>query len=292
MAASSLPLSKWTMFGQSTPFVGFSILDLILDKAIGQEWQDLPIGEIVGRVGLEFLGTPYVGWTLERDVDREFCFVTLEGLDCVTFFESSLCIARALKSWSTFERRPPKPTATDLIREVTSTRYRGGIVGDYSSRLHYTTDWIRDNYVRGNARDMASVWPGSILESKPIDFMTKHVDTYRQLRAHPELVPKIARVEAEMTRRGFRYFPTATLNDVSPKLRSGDIIGLVSKTPGMDVDHTGLIVVENGKPVFVHASSTQKKVVKDKPLAEVDSASGKYLGIVVARPMWDLESGV
>jgi hypothetical protein len=64
-------------------------LKSIYDKAIEENWRDLPFGDLVGKVAIEFVGTPYQGGTL--DGEPEICRVILDGLDCVTFFESLTC---------------------------------------------------------------------------------------------------------------------------------------------------------------------------------------------------------
>ena len=82
------------------------------------------------RVAMEFQGTPYVGFTLELDKDRELCSVNLAGLDCVTFFEDTLDFSRMLKTGGR--------TPAAMLEQVTLTRwYRGGKLGDFTTRLHY-----------------------------------------------------------------------------------------------------------------------------------------------------------
>src|SRR6516162_393783 len=99
-------------------FDGQDVFTRIVNKALAEKWNQLPIGELIGKIALELKGTPYVGFTLERSADAEYCVVNLEGLDCVTFFEDSLCMARILK------RGKSSPEA--LLNEVQTTRYRGG----------------------------------------------------------------------------------------------------------------------------------------------------------------------
>src|SRR5208337_1204656 len=103
---------------------GQDVFSRILKKSAAENWRQLPIGELIGRIALEFKGTPYVGFTLELSPDSESCVVNLNGLDCVTFFEDSLCLARMIKRG----KRSPE----DLLAEVRTTRYRGGRIGDFT----------------------------------------------------------------------------------------------------------------------------------------------------------------
>ena len=140
-----------------TQFTGEEIFARVMSKAKLNGWAKMPIGELVGKVGTELLGTPYVGFTLEGNVDVEVCTVNLSGLDCVTFFESSLGFARIItKGLST----------TQALRdEVRFTRYRGGKLTDYTSRLHYTLDWMFDNQEKGVVVPVTDFLP----EAKPFE---------------------------------------------------------------------------------------------------------------------------
>lgn len=281
---NGLPFAK---AGQDPAIRGTGILNRILDRAMAGGWYRLPIGELVGKIGLEFIGTPYVGFTLELDAGREFCVVNLEGLDCVTFFENSLGIARALKSWASFERKPTlRPTMDDVVREITTTRYRGGKLGDYTSRLHYTFDWMYDNVQKGTVREITGSLPGAKAFPGKVDYMSTHPEAYRQLRAHPELIERIRAIEVAIQERENLFLPKERVPAQESKLETGDIVGLVTSAPGLDISHTGLIVREGCRARFLHASSSQKKVVLDRPIGDVLSDSKKDIGLAVVRPIW------
>lgn len=264
-------------------FRGVGTLNSILRKARGSGWDRLPIGEIVARVGTELLGTPYVGWTLEQNADREFCYVTLQGLDCVTFFESSLGISRMIKAGES--------TPDDLIRQVTTTRYRKGRVGGYPSRLHYASDWIRDNSLRGHVKNITPNLIGAIPLGKYIDFMSRNTKVYRQLVAHPELVREIEATEQELSRVAngpsaeICYLPTSKVAEAERELKSGDIVAIATSITGMDCSHTGLIQLVKGEARFLHASSAAKKVVLGPRISEYLKESSKAIGLMVARPI-------
>jgi len=61
-----------------------AVLGEIQRAARAEQWVSLPIGERTVRVAEFFLGTPYVGGTLDKDPETEVCTVVLDGLDCVT----------------------------------------------------------------------------------------------------------------------------------------------------------------------------------------------------------------
>jgi hypothetical protein len=276
LALSGVTLTAFgRMLVHGEPVAGADVLERILAKASREAWRRLPIGEVVGRVGREFVDTPYLGFTLEIDDHVESCVVTLLGLDCVTFFESSLAIARMIRRG---ERTP-----ADLLRHVTHTRYRGGRIDGYLSRLHYTTDWIHDNVRKGVVRDVTRDLPGAAPFEARVGFMSANPDKYRQLAANPRLLPEKRRLETAINARRMWYVPKEHVAKAEARLGTGDIIGLTTSVAGLDISHTGLCYRdEAGVLRFMHASSTQKKVVLDARLSE---CIGRNTGIMAARPL-------
>jgi hypothetical protein len=259
-------------------FTGRETFDRLLALARDSGWSDLPIGDRIGAVGMALQQTPYVDATLELYPDREVCSVNLRGLDCVTFFESALAFARMLK------RGGRTPEA--LLAEVAFTRYRGGRLTDYASRLHYTSDWLFDNDRKGVVRLITGELPGAARFAKRVGYMTAHPEAYRQLRANPDLVREIALVEAEINARAMDYLPKARVAAAAPLLRTGDIVGVTTTLDGLDCAHTGLCYRDAaGVLRFLHASTTRKAVILDGPLAAYLARVSTHTGIMVARPL-------
>lgn len=231
-----------------------------------------PIGQRMEFFARKFIGTPYVGATLDQNPMTEKCTVILEGLDCVTFMETVFALART-----------PNPTVEKLNNAVTKTRYWGGKVDGYLSRLHYTTDWFFDNARKGTISDLSKELPGAVPFTRKVSFMSSHSDKYPALKANPSLLPALLKQESANNARAKWYIPRAALGRVEPLLHTGDIIGLVGGAEGIDISHVGLIIVEDAVPHFVHASSTKKKVTFDNRLSDYLEGS-KTEGIIVARP--------
>lgn len=257
-------------------FEGEDVFAKLLEKATAEGWAKLPIGERVGRIGLELLETPYVAFTLELWTDREACVINLKGLDCVTFFESSLGFARMLARGG--------KTPADLVREVTFTRYRGGILGDYSTRLHYTMDWMYDNQQKGSVELITKSLPGSEPFRDRVNFMSRNFPNYKQLKENPDLVQKIFSLESEINERQTYFVPVSRIESVEPLLKTGDIVGITAGQRGLDCAHTG-ICYRNKQGVlrFLHASQSGKKVMLDKRLSEY--LNGFATGAMFARPL-------
>lgn len=262
-------------------FQGTDTFSRIVAKATAEKWAALPIGELMGKIAKELEGTPYVAHTLELSDDKEVCSVNLTGLDCVTFFETTLDFARMLKKGES------SPDA--LLKEVQFTRYRGGVVGDYSSRLHYTTDWLVDNQKKHVVKVLNDL-PGAEPFTQKVGFMSSNPDKYRQLAAHPELVEKLKRQEKAINSRPpLKFMPMDKIAAVEPLLKTGDIVGVCTSQPGIDIAHTGLIYrTEDGVAHFMDASSGKTKMkvsIESGPISAALNWSKQLTGAMFARPL-------
>jgi hypothetical protein len=262
-------------------FKGEDVFARLLKQAKVGNWAALPIGECMKRVAMTLEGTPYVAFTLELDKDNEICSVNLDGLDCVTFFEDTLDFSRMLK------RGGGSPKA--MLAEIGFTRYRGGKMTDFTSRLHYTTDWMYDNELKGVVKVLAPELPGRAPFTQKVGIMSAKPKNYRQLVAHPELIPTIKTFEDEINARPTKFVPFDRLAEAQSHLKSGDIVGIATTEPGIDIAHTGLVIVdEKGVPHFMDASSSKKKMkvtFEPGPISESWNYSKKHTGAVFARPL-------
>lgn len=252
------------------------IFSKIIKTAQKKRWTALSVGECMGNIGRLLLGTQYVGGTLEGE-GPEVCRVNLTGLDCVTFFENVLCMARMLKKGKT--------SFDDFIEELTFTRYRGGKLTDYTSRLHYTSDWIYDNEQKKVVRNITKEIGGEEFRLK-VSFMSENPQYYPALREFPEFIETIACFEQEISKRKHWYIPQRKTKKAQEYLQTGDIIALATEIKGLDYAHTGLAYRdERGKLRFLHASLEKKKVYLDTELYKYVQSVESHIGISVARPL-------
>lgn len=253
-----------------------SFFERIGSKAKLNKWEKLPIGELTGRIGIELLGTPYVANTLEVN-EIESCVVNTSQLDCVTFYETCLGLARAIKRGDL--------SREGLQHEITRMRYRGGRIAGYESRLHYTSDWFLDNARRGLVKLISEEVENRLPLRKKLDFMSTHPQSYRQLKADPAMVRKIAALEREISARDMHYIPKKALAAAEHRLQTGDIVGITTTVEGLDCSHTGLCYREGDKLRFMHASSKAKKVILDSRLSDYVAGGAKSTGVIIARPI-------
>ena len=236
---------------------------------------DKPIATLIPDIGKYFIGQEYVSHTLEVN-DDEKLIVNLRELDCTTYAENLLALARTLKSENqTFEQ---------FAKEIEKIRYRDGKRDEYPSRLHYFSDWIYNN----KENDLITTPADSFGSPFPhrVSFMSTHPDSYKHLKNNPDYVSVIEQQEKEINSKSYFFVPKEKLSEYEHLLKEGDIIGLTTSIDGLDVAHVGVLVEQNGKLHLLHASQSKLKVeISDEPIASFLKPNSKNTGIMIARPV-------
>ena len=253
------------------------------DKVLLQEKFDkflkdkaLSTGELVYRIGTDFMGTPYVSNTLDK-TKEENLVINLRELDCTTFAENCITIARTIKSGeATFDR---------FIKELETLRYRNGKLSGYTSRLHYIAEWMIDNEAKGIVKDVTGPVGGEPYKVN-LNFMSTHPDSYPQLLGQPKLVEEINQIEIRVSAKPFFYIPKEKIASCEKQILDGDIVAFVTKIPGMDVSHVGILFKKEGRVFLLHAPLSGGKVITTKvPLTEYLKDSKSTTGIFVIRTL-------
>ena len=225
----------------------------------------------------KMLGVPYVAGTLDGN-DEEQLVVHVDQLDCTTFVETVLALSiadkRAARSFDGFKKA------------LTDVRYRDGILDGYASRLHYFSDWIRNNERMGFIKECTSETACSHPKELWLDFMTTHVDSYLPMKKNPALVEVMASIEKTWQGVEIFYIPKDKLQLSSDelKIKNGDILTITTNIKGLDVVHVGFAFWREGRLHLLHASSVAKKVIED-PLSLYEYSKNKkaHIGVRVIR---------
>jgi hypothetical protein len=225
---------------------------------------------------LFFKDCPYVAHTLEKEPEQ--LVVNLRELDCTTFVETVLALSRTIKRYS-------NPAFENFCRELQKIRYRNGEIRDYTSRLHYFSDWIYENGQRGFVKDITESMGGEPYMVS-VSFMSSHPESYRQLKGHPKFVNTIAKQEKEISRRkNYSIIPKEKIKSCEKGIKEGDIVCFVTDKEGLDISHIGFLFFQNRTLTFIHASSQYKKaVVGKKSLIDYVSDIKSNKGIMIVRP--------
>ncbi|MDR1646383.1 MAG: DUF1460 domain-containing protein [Tannerellaceae bacterium] len=224
-----------------------------------------------------FLGTPYVGATLEQE--PEGLVINLRELDCFTFVENVIALSRTIAQG--------EPTFGKYCDHLRLVRYREGIITRYTDRLHYTSDWLYENNRKQIVRH-----PGEDTAGQPytfnLHFMSSHPGSYRQLKADSSLVSVIKETEESINARTSHYYliPAHDIDSLAARIHNGDVVAFVTTIPGLDISHVGIATRVGEMLTFIHASSLSKKVIVNKESLKEYAVNGKNCtGIMTARPL-------
>ena len=178
-----------------------------------------------------FIGKPYVAHTLEVG-DKERLVVNTRELDCTT-----------------------------LVETVTA------LTNNYTSRIHYFTEWITENSKTGLVTEIQQPNPPfTAVQTVKVNYMSQHPQSYKALKAHPEYVPEIRRMEQRVSGQQFRYIPKARVGrsaELRQAVKDGDIIAITCNKAGLDIAHLGFAVWKDGNLHLLNASQLHKQVIEE-----------------------------
>ena len=251
-----------------------SVLAAFWDYARMQNLAHLPVNERIPLIGTFFLGKPYQSGTLEKGSQEEL-IVDLREFDCVTFLENTLALA--------FLERYDAAAVPLFLDNLKKIRYRNGKVEGYTSRLHYSSDWLYEMQRQGFLEDVTRECGGIHF---PIDvfFMTKNACRYPAFEKDSLLIFQMEQIETAIGKRKYFYIPKKDIGKIQEKIQEGDIVLLTTGIKGLDTSHVGIAVKKGEKTYLLHASSTAGKVVLSAlPLSEYMEKIPSQTGIMLGR---------
>ena len=234
-------------YSDSSPDIFEKVAEAVLP------FKDEPAGTLMVRIAKQFLGTAYVGGTLEQEPEQ--LTINMDKTDCILFVEMCLALTQTIKS--------DEHTFENFCRNTMNLRYADGQVDGYASRNHYTSSWIRQGENNGIFHEVSKELGGSKLDQH-INFMSSHLESYKQLKDNPGMVVKIMATEASLNKESYYYLPQNDITNLSKGIKEGDIICFVTSVDGLDIGHVALAVEQNGQMHFIHASTSAMKVITDK----------------------------
>lgn len=273
-----LVLLAVSSFGQQQMAADSLVFQDFMAFAAKRKVVEMKTGDRIATIASYFLDAPYVGGMLDTDPEKgEFLRVNFRQLDCMTFVETVLALHNTLK-----DEHPDFSTYQAML---TSIRYRDGVIAGYTSRLHYTTDWLFENRKRKHLRFVRMGCAAKPF-APDVYFMSTHPASYPLLKDSPEDVKKMADHEARIRTLRLAYLPKDKLTASDSFLQTGDIVAFTTSYSGLDFSHLGFVIREKNKVYLLHASTTGKKVQKSSlSLKDYLSDIKKHTGIVVARPL-------
>ena len=212
------------------------------------------VGERIDLISQALVGSPYVSYPLIGGPRQPERFVLRDdGFDCVTFCETVLAAARST-------------TMADFAPQLRKIRYRDGVV-DWRERHHYFADWCIENIANGVCR--ALVLPDATVADKTVSYM----------RGLP--VERVA----------LTAIPAASVLANADRLMTGDIVGFLSRRPGIDYFHTGFIVVSKDGAVSLRHAAKSRGRALDQPFAQFVAENGvRAVSLLRPQELWSGEA--
>ena len=205
-----------------------------------------------------FIGKPYVAHTLEVG-DKERLVVNTRELDCTTLVETVTALTKCAYQ--------KKYTYAAYRAALQAMRYRNGKIDNYTSRIHYFTEWITENSKTGLVTEIQQPNPPfTAVQTVKVNYMSQHPQSYKALKAHPEYVPEIRRMEQRVSGQQFRFIPKARVGrsaELRQAVKDGDIIAITCNKAGLDIAHLGFAVWKNGNLHLLNASQLHKQVIEE-----------------------------
>ena len=267
----SYSFSYSQIFSEKDVEICNSKFQLTVDKNLAEK----PIGDVIAEIGKSFIGTNYLAHWLEVEGGEQLV-INLTGLDCTTLLENSLALARCIKEEDTSFKKYKK--------ELQYIRYRGGIIEEYPSRLHYFSDWITDNIAKNIVNDVTKEIGG--IETKfNLNYMSTHPESYIQLNDNPDFIPIIEKQEKEINCREYYFIPKEKLASKEKFIQNGDLIAITTTVDGLDIGHVGIALeMDDGRIHLLHAPNENSKVqISEEPLTDYLMKYKRHSGVIVLR---------
>lgn len=234
----------------------------------------------------KLLNLPYVAHTLDKN-KKEQLVVNIREMDCTTLVENVLALSMA--SMKQNARTGYASPFGDFIYYLRLLRYENGKV-DYTTRNHYFTGWIENSVKSNLTTDVTSGQKAREIVTRQkvtVDYMSNHPSAYAMLKAHPEWLPKIRKMEQHLSSLSCPYIPKSKVgnNDrLREVVKDGDVLAIVTDKQGLDIAHLGFAVWKNDGLHMLHASSLKKRVIEDGiTLRKYLENHKSHLGIRVIR---------
>lgn len=207
--------------------------------------------------------------------------VNFRSFDCVTLVETFWALSYTIYQYQAHKVPKRADPFRVFSRNLNRIRYFGGENCGIEYRIHYFTQQMEELDRSGLVFNvgMANGFP----YRKRINYITKNAETYGDF-AHTS---QHRSVETVLNKTPRFYYPTRHREHYYPMAKDGDIIAFSSVEAGLDVSHTGIITIEDGKPQLNHASGKYEKVVLGQDLDYYLRHRTKVNGFFVYRPRFE-----
>jgi len=231
------------------------------------------LSDAIISAAISFMGQPYKGNVLDIGFEGQF-WDNLCEFDCVTFIENSISLGISEHCYSS--------NYNSFYETLKLIRYRNGNLLNYCSRLHYFSEWITDNEMKGILTNITSCL-GGVPFQKKINFISSNRSRYSQLN-DTLMYNQLKKNEENISKSKLYFIPKDGYYKIKSKINNGDIIAFTSNLKNLDISHVGFAIYINTKLHLLHASKSAGKVeITKKTLHEYLISNSQFSGIMVSR---------
>lgn len=212
--------------------------------------------EKIDLMSAYFLDTPYVANRLVGSpTEPEQLVIALSELDCFTFLDYIESFKRSQNE-------------EEFIKNLEKVRYIDSKV-EYYHRKHFYSDWYSEN--EKVAEDL-------LTRPEFSEFVQTDVVNLNE-GANGAYIPNL-----DYRSRDINYIPRDKVINVLPKLKTGDYIGIRKNIAGLDVTHTGIVIVKEDGVYMRHASSSKSAMkVVDQKITDYLDINTSVIGLLFFR---------
>lgn len=210
--------------------------------------------ELCAAIAAKFVGTPYAEVTKEDTLG--VAELRFDAFDQFSFVNSVAALARTATS-------PGVLLPRDIENALEKMSFRHGEADGFPTRMLYGGDWAIDNKARKNVRELTEDYSDQF-KTKSLTWVTRHRQEY------PALADSATYERQRMLEMGFRTMKIPHMKrestewkEISPELRDGDLIMLLTNNPDKDIYDMGYLVKRADGMHLIHASETARKVVEE-----------------------------
>lgn len=207
--------------------------------------QDWPLSKLMLEIALSFQGTKYEPGVLDIS-PREVPVFYLQGLDCNTHIQNSLAMALAIKRG--------KANLAGYMAILEELRYQNGRNSGFASRLHYTSQWLRELESRKLGVEISNA-TGMPFKQR----LCKLTGCQPVTAKDDSLTRAVAAMETRLNAQPQLYWPHGKALKMADSLRAGDLVALTGFRQGIDVEVLGIVVQKDGANHLLYAGSFWRK---------------------------------
>lgn len=225
------------------------------------ELKDMDKNEQLAFFAKKLVGAPSNLRSEILESDTVSFTIDIHTFNPLSFLSTCVALTQAYETSSA-------PNWRDFAGKYENVRFKGGKIGNYSSRMMYAADWIADNIFRGNIYDATQRVEGLNVKrrEKSIYYISKNKDSFNAL-SDPLKLDLIKMLEMGFRNHQIIYISNGDLTNpgrYKKTAKDGDIVFLLSPDESLDCREMGIVCFDGDDLRFIQVSIPREKIVMEE----------------------------